>query len=95
MSDKFFCHECNMNRDCIPGYSVAVCAAMHTDAHRMGRFRGLAEIGAAVMVQAFVQWAVYGCKTCDMLNNGECIKYGLDKSCTKRAFYDNFLSMKE
>jgi hypothetical protein len=95
MSDKFFCRECNMNRDRIPGCSVEVCAAIHKDAHLMERFRGLAKIGAAVMVQAFVQWAVYGCVACGALESGDCDKRNLRDSCQARAYYENFLSMKE
>ena len=93
--NTFFCEECNTERACILGCSSEVCAAIHKDAHLMERFRGLAEIGAAIVVQAFVQWAVYGCKACDMLDNGECFKYNLNVNCTKRAVYDNFLVMKE
>lgn len=93
--EAFYCEECGCVRLGIPGVSLDVSETIHKDAHFLERHRALCGIGAAIMIQAFVQWAVYGCKTCASLDNGECSKRGLWESCQARAYYENFLSMKE
>lgn len=55
----------------------------------------LAEMGAACMISAFLQWAVYECPTCECLDDrGDCTHYGLGYNCQCHAFYDNFLRHK-
>ncbi|MFA5132699.1 MAG: hypothetical protein WC444_05260 [Candidatus Paceibacterota bacterium] len=61
------------------------------------RMQTLAEIGAATMVQAFLQWAISkDCKDCEHYDPA-CGCYFNFQECVsgRMSFYDNFLSMKE